>query len=415
MRKLLFIPLALCAGAAFAADSPDLPPLDQVRSALESNVNVQTAETGVKLEQANQKRWDAGNHEFNLRAGTAKRRVISAGQQLNEWDVALERGFRLPNKVMIDGDIGAQGVEHAQYVLGDARHEASRSLLHLWFNWQREQAQIRQWQQQVEILQQQAQMTEKRMQAGDAPRMELNQAQAAVSQAMVALQQARVRTRLAANELARLFPALTLPEQAAPATPQAIEHDFAYWKQRVLDHNHELEVVQADARYQRLLAQRARADRVADPTIGVRYSSELGGNERVTGLYVVVPFSFGVRGAVAEGAGYQAEISAEREAAVQRRLDSDISSAHAQAIGSYDTWSQAHEAATSVRQNAELVSRAYSLGESSLSDVLTARRLALESSLAETVAQLDANEARYRLLLDAHLLWEEDGVNDGQP
>jgi len=66
------------------------------------------------------------------------------------------------------------------------------------------------------------------------------------------------------------------------------------------------------------------------------------------------------------------------------------------------------EASRSVSANAELVARAYSLGESNVTDVLTVRRLALESGLAASVAQLDANEARYRLLLDAHQLWQKD-------
>jgi len=278
-------------------------------------------------------------------------------------------------------------------------------LLHLWFNWQREQAQTRQWQQQVEILQQQAQMAEKRMHAGDAPRMELNQAQAAVAQATVALQQAKVRARLASDDLARLFPGLVLPDGTEQGVPQSIAQGLPYWKEHVLADNHELGMVQSDSQQLRLIARRSSADRLADPTIGLRYSNEMGGNERVTGVYLTVPFSFGVRGAIAEGAAQQAEISAEKEAAVQRRLERDIASTYFLATGSYETWQQAHEAAASVRQNAELVSRAYSLGESSLSDVLSARRLALESSLAETMAQLDANEARYRLLLDAHQLW----------
>ncbi|PIX04998.1 MAG: transporter, partial [Gallionellales bacterium CG_4_8_14_3_um_filter_54_18] len=58
--------------------------------------------------------------------------------------------------------------------------------------------------------------------------------------------------------------------------------------------------------------------------------------------------------------------------------------------------------------NAELVAKAYRLGESSLSDSLTAQRFALESSLSESIAQRDANKARYRLLLDAHQLWVFD-------
>ena len=98
---------------------------------------------------------------------------------------------------------------------------------------------------------------------------------------------------------------------------------------------------------------------------------------------------------------------------VKRRLEGDIYAVHTQTVSSFATWQQAHEAAQAIRSNAELVGKAYSLGESSLSDSLTARRLALESSLAENLVQLDANEARYRLLLDAHQLWpladDEDG------
>lgn len=405
MRTLLLFFVAVFPAAAGAAEFGDLPAPAQVEAALASNVDVQTAQSNVGLEQANKRKWDSGNYEFNLRAGSAQRRIIDSGQRLKEWDVSLERPLRLPNKMLIDGDIGAASVAGAEYALGDARHEASRALLHLWFNWQRELAQLGQWRQQVDILQQQIQVTEKRVQAGDAPHMELNLAQAAAAQALVSQQQARVRTQVAANELQRMFPALVLPVRNEAAEPQAITQDLPYWKDRMMEDNHALGMARENSRIQHLLAQRSRADRMPDPTVGVRYSSEMSGNERVAGVYVSIPLSFGVRGATAQGAAYQAEIASEREAAVRHQLDSDIASTYAQAVGNFQTWQQAHEAASNMQRNAGLVARAYSLGESSLSDVLNARRLALESSLSETVARLDANEARYRLLLDTHMLW----------
>ncbi len=55
-----------------------------------------------------------------------------------------------------------------------------------------------------------------------------------------------------------------------------------------------------------------------------------------------------------------------------------------------------------------MTARAYQLGEGSLSDLLTARRLANEAQLASRLTQLDALELRYRLLLDAHRLWDLD-------
>lgn len=411
---LLGLALFSSFGNAEEISRPDLPPPVQIESALSNHLLVLNAASELRMEHANQRKWNSGNYEFNLRAGTGQRNIASTGQNLKEWDVALERPLRLFNKVGIDADIGVASVARAEYALGDARHDAGRTLLRLWFVWQREQAQVALWQQQVDILKQQAQMTEKRVKAGDAPKLELNQAQAAAAQASVSWQQAQLRAQLAGNDLTRQFPAIHLPEKLPPAAPQAVEHDFAFWKSRVLEHNHELGMVQEQSRVQQLLAQRSRADQLPDPTVGLRYSNEQGGNEKVAGVYVSVPISFGQRNATAEGVAQQAAIAADQEAFVKRRLEGDIYAAHTQAVSGFATWQQAHEATLAIRSNAELVAKAYSLGESSLSDSLSARRFALESSLAENLAQLDANEARYRLLLDAHQLWllgndDEDG------
>src|SRR5512139_1357108 len=175
MKHLATLIALLMSLPLLAADSDptDLPPRPQVEAALRQHINVQTATTGILLEQGNRNKLESGSYEFNLRAGGAQRNISSTGQVLREWDVAIERPLRLFNKGSIDSDIGAESISRAELALGDARHEASRLLLHLWFNWQREQAQVSQWQLQVDILDQQAQMTEKRMLAGDAPRMEL--------------------------------------------------------------------------------------------------------------------------------------------------------------------------------------------------------------------------------------------------
>lgn len=404
--------LTLISGIACAAEinRPDLPPPAQVKSALSEHLLVLNAASGLKMEHANKRRWDNGPYEFNLRAGSSQRNIANTGQKMKEWDVALERPLRLPNKVGIDQEIGAASVGRAEFAVGDAHHEAGRMLLKLWFVWQREQAQATLWQQQVDILKQQAAMTDRRVKAGDAPRLELNQALAAAAQAGVSWHQAQMRAQLAGNDLTRSFPAIQLPEKLTLAMPAPIEHDFAFWKSRIMEDNHELGMVQEQTRVQQLLAQRSRADQIPDPTVGMRFANEMGGNEKVAGLYVTVPLSLGHRSAIADSVEQQAVIAADQEAFVKRRLEGDVYAAYLQAVKNFDTWQLAHEAAQSIRSNAELTARAYTLGEVSLLDSLTARRFALESSLAENLAQLDANEARYRLLLDAHQLWAQDEV-----
>ena len=413
--KIYFALLAatLCQPLIAKENTPaDLPPLVQVEAALHDHINVLSAATTVKIERVNQRKLESGHYEFNLRTGSAQRQVAIPEGHLKEWDVAIERPVRLPNKMLIDSDLGREGVERAEEMLGDARHEAGRLLLKLWFNWQREQAQAQQWQQQVSLLTQQALITEKRVKAGDAPKMEFSQARAAIAQASVALQQATGRALLAGNELTRHFHAIEIPASFTAQLPQAIEQNLTYWREIILTHNHELGIVQSEQRIQLKIAERSRADIIPDPTIGFRFSNEMGGNEKVSGIYVSVPISFGQRINQAEQARYQSEIANYREAAIKKQLESDIYAAYTQAVSSYQTWLQAHDTAALVRQNAELVSRAYSLGESSLSDTLSARRIAMEATLAENLSQLDANEAHYRLFLDAHKMWADDEHDD---
>jgi outer membrane protein TolC len=405
-RNLIAV-LALSLSAAQAAemDYPDLPPATQIEDALHSSVQVKNATSALNMELANLRKWYSGNYEFNLRAGSARRNVSSTGQRLNEWEVALERPLRLPNKLSIDHEIGDATVARARYALGDAHHEAARNLLRLWFAWQREQAQVLLWRDQIALIQKQVALVEKRVKAGDAAKLELNQMQMTAAQANVSLQQAQLRAQLASNALQREFPTILLTDDLVPTSPQPIENDYAYWRNLSLSDNHELGMIEQQKIVQQLLARRSQADRLPDPTLGARYSSETGGAEKVTGVYISIPLALTARSATAEAAAREAEIAADQFAFVQRRLESDISSAHNQAISSYESWRTAREVAIAVAHNAELVNKAYNLGESSITDSLIAQRSALDASLAETLARLDANESRYRLLLDAHQLW----------
>jgi outer membrane protein TolC len=404
IRNLFAIALSGVIVAAYAES--DLPPDPQVESALNSHLMVLNANSVLKQEYANQRRWNSGNYEFNVNMGTGQRTVGIPRDKLREWYVDIQRPVRLFNKMQIDEEIGLASVARADFAFRDARHEAARQLLRLWFVWQREQATGTLWQKQVEILSKLVAMTDSRVKKGDAPKLELNQAKAAVAQANVSLQQAQLREQLAGNDLLRQFPSVRLPEKMSTSTPQAIAQSFPFWKDQVFEHSNELAMVRAQAQLQQLLAQRSRADTTPDPTLGVRVASDMGGNEKVLSMYVSVPISFGLRSANADAMEQQAVMAADQEAFVKRRLEGDAFAAHTQAVRSYSTWQQAREAAQAIRNNAEMVAMAYTHGESSLSDSLTARRLALESSLAEQLALLDANEARYRLMLDTHQLWQ---------
>jgi len=411
MRALVVaLALYLAAGTAQAQaqERPrfaDLPPNPQVAAALAASPGVVGALSAVDVERARARGLAAGSYEFTLRADLARRRVSDPSDTYGEWGLALERPFRLPGKSQLDRQLGEQGVKVARLTAGDAVHEAGRSLLRLWFAWAKESAQLDSWRQQAVLAQDQLAAVQKRQRAGDAPKMEFNLAQAASVQAESNWIQARSREATARGALERSFPEITTPPRIVLLEPLPIENDLEYWSEQVLAHNHQLAAARAESERYSISGARMRAERRPDPTVGVRYGNEFGGSEKVAGVYLSVPIPGSARRAASEASTHQMAEAHAREAAIRRQSMVETAAALEQARAGYENWTRMRVAAEGLRRHADLVARAYQLGESALPEVLAARRMALEAELAAIGAQTEAQEARYRLLLDAHQLW----------
>ncbi|HET7775034.1 MAG TPA: TolC family protein, partial [Azospira sp.] len=289
VAKYTCLAALLCSGHLWAVEPPalaypaDLPPREASLNAIRTAPQAQAAEAMVAAEGENRKRLEAGPYEWTARVGSQRRNINGVNgtpnERFREWSAGLERGIRLPGKAAIDEQLGAQGEAMAKVAFGDALHETSRSLLKGWFTWLREKEGAAQWQRQSESLARQRQVTARRVQLGDAPRLELMQAEAAAAQAQAALEQARLRRQVAEADLGARFPGLPLPQQIAPTEPLPLEE--AEWREHLLEHNHELMLARAESEQARLVAHRADADRVPDPTLGVHLGSDKGGEERI--------------------------------------------------------------------------------------------------------------------------------------
>jgi cobalt-zinc-cadmium efflux system outer membrane protein len=243
-----------------------------------------------------------------------------------------------------------------------------------------------------------------RRRAGDASVLEQNVARADLAEVQrqlsgAANEEAKARARLRAR-----FGQIDL-QPVALSAPRPLEPDGALWRERILSVSNVLRTAQAEFRRAELTATRAGADRLADPTIGVHASSEARGSERIVGLTLSIPLGGTYRNAQLREALAQVEVA---RAAVDRarlELDSDIAESLTEASGSLERWKFAEQARAAAQENAQLAQRAYSLGESDVQAVLLARRQSVDAALGAAQAHADALRARYRLLVDAHLIW----------
>lgn len=406
VRNLFWLVLLFSVPARSAND--ELPSEAAVRAAIESHPSVLAARAGVEERQAAARALEAGTYELNMRLSADRRREEVLDRDLPEYALDVERPFRSGRKAELDKELGRQGVVRAKLAVGDAIHEASRELLRGWFEWLRAAAQGRDWQAQAQLLEQQLEVVDRRVRRGDAPRQERILAESAFEQAASQAMLAQARAGAAAVLLNTAFPGVPVPESAPAIALQPVQDDAQAWRGRVTEHNHELAVARAEARRLQIVAARVDANRLPDPTLGARLSSERDGAEKTFGLSFAFPLPGAARTANAQSASAESRAATQREAAVLRRLEAQTGALYTIASRSYEAARRAESAAAGLQRNAELTERAYSLGEVNLADAITARRLAVEARLAATLASLDAAEARYRLLLDAHELWPID-------
>lgn len=412
MKCVIALVLASIGNAAFAIEpTPNLPPAEIVARVLRTNPTVQAASSQVRVEEANRNRLEAGHYEWNVRLGSQQRRSRPPGtgdERFTEWNAALERPLRLPGKAALDAELGAAGIALAEVAHGDALHEASRTLLKTWFVWLRESTSASQWTAQVELLNKQTSAVQRRQQLGDAARLESIQSEAALAQAEAQLAQARIRQRNAAEDLRRRFPGLPLAAPETIAEPAAITGSETEWLTLILQENHELGMARHAAQLAQVSASRSRQDRLPDPTVGVHVSTERGGEDRIVGAYISIPLPGTARSASADAALAQASSANYREVAIRQKVEAEAVALYNSASAARSAWQASQHAAERLTRAADMSGRAYQLGEGSLNELITARRLANEAELNARLLQLEALELGYLLRIDTHTLWDLD-------
>lgn len=416
LRQLPHLVL-LCAGGALAAPPlPYLPPaadIERIDRVIRHSPELLAGESLVAAEQANRRRLEAGEQEWTLRLGGQRRRSTPAAapaEGFGEWNAALERPWRLPGKAEADAGLGAAGVDVAEAAQRVALHEQRRLLLTAWFQWLKADALSEQWTTEVDLLARQAEGIRKRRQAGDAARLEQVQAEAALAQAEAQAAQARARRENAALELARRFPGLPLERPGETADPLPLEGTAQSWVDRVVAASPEVGAARSEARQAEIGATRAGRNRRPDPTLGIQVSRERGGEETVIGAYISFPLPGEGRRAGADGAAALAAAAGQREAAAIRQAGIEAARLHQSAAAAFAAWQASEAAAERLAQAGEMSARAHALGESSLAELLAARRLANEARQAARLARLEAFELRYRLRLEARALWADEAA-----
>ena len=401
---LAFLSLFLGLTVHAAPDASGLLPTAIARPLLERDPSVASARAALEAARVEAGILERSPYEWTARI-SSQRRTVESGSRFNEWNAAIERPWRLPAKADADASLATATAEEGQARVSAALHGAGRELASLWLEWlgaenARELSQSMQAASTSNL-----DAVQKRLRAGDASRLDVGLAQGELAEQRRLANETETQAKVAWARLQARFPGLDRIAAQLPALLPPVE-TTTYLRDRILEQSDEISLAQAQWRIAKAQAERARAERVPDPTIGLFASSEFGGQERVVGVTVSIPIPDGLRSRRADKAAYSAEAARQEIEQRRRQIEVEIAAALATVEGTFQAVQIAEAGSVAMQESAQLVQRAYSLGESDLQSLLTARRQAAMAAQGALAARVAAIKARTLLLVDARLVWD---------
>jgi cobalt-zinc-cadmium efflux system outer membrane protein len=401
------IALALLLATPVLAVAPDAGPLPPalVEAVLDDSPLVTEATAKLRAAEAQARALGLGPHEFTW-SGTYIRRSVDREGGFNEFDSTLSRAVRLPGKASLDRKAGALGIDVAQNLLEDARHQAALQLASLWYDWLLASADARLAEAAAQSFDAALTAVSRQVALKDAAPLEADQARAARDNARATAAAAQGRAAAARAALAAQFPALPLPDGVPVITAPALPSEgLTAWRDLVLARSHEIRAAELEAERLAVLAERARRDRFADPSVGVRAFSERSGAETGIGVVASMPLGGGYRRATADQASADRSAAEARLVAMRREITATANMDLATADAGMTAWVAAAAAAGSSQQTLARLRQGRRLGATDLASLLLAERQALEADRAELAARAAAVRAIIKLRIDAHLIW----------
>ncbi len=407
MKSLLIAGASLVAlGLAPAAGAQDLlPPLEMVEATLAAHPKVIAANARIRAAEAQARGLAAGPHEFELSGGYNRREVRLEGR-FDEFDATVQRGVRLPGKAALDRRAGALAIEVAEFSRDEARHEAALEFAEHWYDWVAASTEAAVQAETVAGHEREVAAVRRRVELKDASALEADQTTMALEIARADLADDRGRAEVALGRLAALYPGVPAP--ALPATlptPVLAPQEAMRLRDLAVERDHEVAAAAAEAARQGVLAERARKDRFADPSLGVRVFSERSRDEWGGGVVATIPFGGARRSAAADQRLAESRAAAADLAGLTAASRANADAGRIATLSAVEVWSASTRALERARSAARRQRIAYEAGASSLAELLYAERQAGEAARTEASQRVTALEAIVRLRINAHVLW----------
>jgi len=394
MKQAFLAALAICAFTLTPpADAQTDPVLDLMEQSARTAPSVLAAEADMKRADASAARLRAGPYEFEANASGGQRKIddpLSPESRYTEWAGGVSRTVRLPGKQRLDHDLARIEIELADAAREEALYQERLAFAGLWNTWLRTDLLTETSSEEAAEAARLAELEQIAVDKGAGRQIRADQLATEAGLMRLQAEQDRLSAEAARAALAARYPHIVLPARPTPLdlTDKEI--------QEVLDvsvkQSPAYRAAQLTSERSRLRARRARADEMPDPTFGMEFTNEFGGDETSLVARVTIPIGGAARKAntreLASSAAFEELNALKTERQLQQLVETSKQSARL-------SLTLSEEAKKTELASGIVLSRieeGYRLGEVTINDLISGRRslLATQRIAAEHRAARDA-------------------------
>lgn len=384
---------------------PIILPTQRVHEWLQKDPTMNASQSAFDAAKADAEQSALSSYEWTTQL-TQQQRDYGTGAKSDEWNIGIERTFRLPGKSRADKSSASAAKMAACAVHVIDKHAAATNLIDSYLDWQAARSGKTLLIAQQQLAQRSADVVSKRVRSGDASMLEQKLALAEILDVQRQSSDADFNASSTWAQFVSRYPTNVADMPTLP-DPVSIVHEADWWLRRIITSSDQLNARRANYKAAQARLDRADSDRIPDPTVGVFTGREAYGDEKIVGINFSMPIPGGRRNLEKQKQLAQSNRAYQDMLLAEQQLNSDAQTIYRHATGHYQRWTLAHSTLLTLRDNATLGQRAYELGEQDLQTLLLAQRQGLVAAQAEVEARIDALRSYYKLLLAAKLLWPE--------
>ena len=392
----LFLSLTSLGLPALAQTPPVVEVMEQ---AVETAPSVLAAKADIGRANAAASRLRTGPYEFEVNASGGQRTIddpLVSEQRYTEWSAGVSRTIRLPSKQRIDRDLARLETSLADARLADALYQERLRFAELWSDWVRAELLTETSSELAAEAERLADLEQLSVDKGAGRQIRADQLAAEASLVRLQAEQDKLTAQGKRATLEARYPDIELP--AHPLLLDLPPDAIARILEAPANPSPSSRAARLVSEQARLRARRARSDQTPDPTFGLDFGNEFGGNETSLMARVTIPIGGSVRRAAKREYEATATVAELDAIGLERQLYQTLETTRQSARMSRALHEDAASALESSSLVFEKIRKGYAMGEITVSELISSHR-ALLSTQRTAAEQRAAMEAAFLKLM----------------